>query len=608
MSIRLTINDRPVTATPGQTVLEAASAAGIEIPTLCHHPRLPEAGSCRVCLVEIEKQRNLQPACTFPVSEGLVVHTESPKVVEARVFSLQLIFSERPHYCMTCPSSGSGENTDCELQKLAYRYGLTNWMFPPDFSHRWPVDATGKHFVLDHGRCILCRRCVRACANLSANHTLGVHNRGAKTMVCADDDLPLGKSSCVSCGTCLQVCPTGAIVDKMSAFSGHETDSQRIKSTCVGCAVGCGIEAVVRDNQLLRIEGDWDASNSGLLCETGRFLSVDSRPARVNKPMLRKDDKLVEVGWEEVLTAAADKLRRGDQAAGLISPRLTNRLLAGFACFFNETLGSDQVSLLYGNVPPLDLGKHASLSDIASADRIVIIEADPLKNQKVVGYLVRRAVDRGARLLLINDHPTDLDRWASEKLPLKDISRTAVSPFAQLHYTYHLGVGGMSRVKSTVSGGERPLVMYGPGLSPTVYAGLRTLGPRTMFLPLVEGANAIGAQRIGLEVREVRGRTLYVLCGDDLPDGQPVPQAECLIVQSAYRTRWTEAADIVLPARTWTEKPGQFVNIEGRACGLTPLQKMPEAVHADLETLVLLSSKLGAPLSFDQISDICAAV
>ena len=208
--VNITVNGRQIHARAGQTVLQAAAAAGIDIPALCHHPALPPEGACRVCLVEIEKQRTLQPACTFPVSEGLVVHTETERVVAARVFALQMIFSERAHYCMFCPASGSDNTTDCELQKLAYRYGLTNWAYAPNYQKQWPVDASGRHFVLDHGRCILCRRCVRACREISANHTLGVHQRGARTLIGADDDQPLGQSSCVSCGSCLQVCPTGA--------------------------------------------------------------------------------------------------------------------------------------------------------------------------------------------------------------------------------------------------------------------------------------------------------------------------------------------------------------------------------------------------------------
>ena len=149
--VNITINGRPIHARAGQTVLEAAAAAGIDIPALCYHPALPPEGACRVCLVEIEQQRTLQPACTFPIFDGMVIQTESERVVASRVFALQMIFSERTHYCMFCPASGSDNKTDCELQKLAYRYGMTCWEHTPNYRKQWPVDASGQYFIYDQG-------------------------------------------------------------------------------------------------------------------------------------------------------------------------------------------------------------------------------------------------------------------------------------------------------------------------------------------------------------------------------------------------------------------------------------------------------------------------
>ncbi len=609
MSFEMTIDDRTVTAMPGQTVMEAATAAGIHIPGLCHHQHLPSLGACRLCVVEIERQRGLQPACTFPAAEGLVVRTETPKIVAARKFAVEMLFSERTHYCMTCPVSGGAENTDCDLQMLAYRYGMTHWMFAPDASHAWKVDATRPYFIMDHGRCILCRRCVRACASMAANHTLGVHQRGARTLIGADDDLSFDQSSCVSCGSCLQVCPTGALTDRSSAFAGRESEMTRVKTICSGCAVGCGIEVLVRDNNLVRIDGDWDAPNAGLLCAEGRFMPTQPAPPRITRPLVRREGKLLEAGWDEALEVAADSLRGADRPAGLISPRMTTRLLAGFASLFNETLGSDRVALLYGQVPPMDLGTSATLADVGTSDCIVGLGVDPLKDQKVVGYLVKRAVDAGATLLLVNDQPTPLDRLAGDRVPLKHLSPMSASPFAQLHYSYHLGAGGLSRVKAAVASAHRPVILYAPGLSPTAYAGLRSMHAKAKFLPMVRGANAMGAHRLGLTARPVEAPVTYVLLGDDSPEvGAPSPATDFLIVQSAHRNAWTDAADVVLPARTWAEKPGLLMNLEGRRQRLTPLLKEPPGVRADLETLVLLSAKLGSPLSFDLIVEMCDAV
>lgn len=595
--VNITINGRTVQARAGQTVYEAATAAGIRIPVLCHHPRLKPQGACRICLVEIEKQRALQPSCTFPVAEGMVVRTDTPAVIASRKASLHLIFSERTHYCMFCPASGSTETTDCELQRLGYEYGLDCWTYAPNYARQWPVDASRKYFVMDHGRCILCRRCIRACDEIAANHTLGLTQRGARSMVCADDEIPFGESTCVSCGTCLQVCPTGALQDRESAYLGHEAQVTRTAATCLGCAVGCGIHAITRGNHLLRVEGDWDAPNGGLLCAAGRFDVVEPTPPRILQPLIRHDGLHTEADWDEAVAHVASAFGEAHLVAGVASPRLTSESLAAFACFFHDVLESSEVALLRGEVPPLDLGTMASLRDIAESDCIALIGGNPGEHQKVLRHLIRRALDNGARLLIVNDESTSLDPWAELYLELQAISFHAASPFEKLQTTYHLRVSGMLQLRKAMEPAQRPVLLYGSGLSSTVYTALRSLPEKTRFLPLVKGANAVGAAQLGLEPHPVRGDALYVLLGDDLPDGQALPQTKFTVVQAAYRSPWTDAADVVLPAPTWAEQRGHTVNLEGRRLPVVPLLQPPESVQAPWQTFIRLSERMGRSLS-----------
>jgi len=603
-SIALTINGRAVPARPGQTVYEAAAAAGIRIPALCHHPRLQPQGACRICLVEIEKQRGLQPACTYPVSDGMVVRTDTPAVVASRKASLHLIFSERTHYCMFCPASGSGETTDCELQKLGYEHGLDCWGYAPNYGKQWPVDASRKYFVMDHGRCILCRRCLRACDEIAANHTLGLTHRGAHAMVCADDEAPFGESTCVSCGTCLQVCPTGALHDRQSVYLGHESQVTRTAATCVGCALGCGIQAITRDQHLLRVEGDWDAPNGGLLCAAGRFEVLEPKQARILQPLIKRDGAQTAATWDEALARVAEKFGGAHLVAGVASPRLTSESLAAFACFFEDVLESSEVALLSAEVPPLDLGAMASLRDVAEADCLALIGGNPGAHQKVLCHLIRRALDRGARLLIVNDESTGLDPWAELHLDLQDISFHAASPFEKLKTTYHLRVSGLLQLRKAIEPAQRPVLLYGAGLSSTVYAALRSLPELARFLPLVKGANAVGAARLGLEPRPVRGDALYVLLGDDLPDGQPLPQSEFTVVQAACRSPWTDAADVVLPSPTWAEQRGHIVNLEGRRLPVVPLVPAPASVPAHAQTLAKLAEQMGETLSSEALAQL----
>lgn len=602
--VTLTINGQTVHAYTGQTVLQAATEAGIHIPTLCYHPALPAHGGCRVCVVEIEKQRALQPSCTFPVSDGLIVHTNTPRVVEARKFVLQMIFSERQHFCMFCPASGGEHTSDCELQRLAYAHGLNCWEYAPNYSVRWPVDATREHFVMDHSRCILCRRCVRACNDLAANHALGLQQRGTRTMICADDGVPFAESSCVSCGTCLQVCPTGALMDRRSAFLGHDSDTQRTRTTCMACAVGCSIETVTREGRVIRIEGVWDAPNNGVLCVDGRFKVLDDPPPRLTAPQIRRNGSVQQVSWDEALSYVAQQLRKASSVAGLITPRSTNQCLTAFNQLFREILRSDQVALLSGSVPPLSIGAPATMQDVLSSDCVIVIGGDPLKDQKVLGYLIRRAVDHGAMLIVAAGEQTTLDDLADMTIRLlgtaEPVSAGGVQSF---HRIYHLRPDPLAQVKRQIESAQRPVVLYGAELGDEIYATLRSLPARTRFLPLVRGTNAVGAARIGLVNRPVRGQVLYVIASDEQPDGQVLPESDFKVVQASYRNAWTDSADVALPSKIWYEKTGHVTNLAGKRLPLTRSVDAPKDILNDWQTLFMLSVKMGQPLSCITVSE-----
>jgi len=608
--VTLTINGQKVIGHTGQTVYQAATDAGIFVPVLCHHPALPSHGACRICVVEIEKQRTLQPSCTFPVAEGLVVQTESPRVVEARKFVLEMLFSERQHYCMYCTASGNEHGSDCELQRLGYRYGLDCWKYAPNYTRRWPVDATRTHFMMDHARCILCRRCVRACHELVSNHTLGLQQRGTRTMICADDSVPFGESTCVSCGTCLQICPTGALYDRRSAYLGHECDTQRTRTTCMQCAVGCGIETLTRDGSLIRIEGLWDAPNHGVLCEQGRFSVLDEIPAqRIKQPLIRANGQMRQVSWDEALRAAADGLSKARTVAGLVTPRVTNESLIAFSRLFRDIFKSSQVGLLSGRTPPLGIGAAATLEGIAKSDGIIVIAGDPLKNQKVLGYMVRKALDHGARLIVASGEETGLDHLADLCIRLDvDGSAQTKTIWDSHKRIFHLRSDRLAQVKKEIDSLRSPVVLYGAGLDQELYAALRSLPAKTSFLPLVEGANAVGAARLGFSLRAVQGDALYVLAGDEQPDGRTLPEAQFTIVQASYRNAWTDAADIVLPAKAWFEKTGHLTNIEGRRLPLTRSIEAPREIVSDWATVFMLSVKLGQPLACVTVSDATAAL
>lgn len=209
--IKLTIDNIEVTVPEGSTLLEAARAAGIEVPTLCYLKGVNEIGACRMCLCEVEGARGLVTSCVFPVTDGMVAYTNTPKLRESRKRTLQLILSNHDQDCLGCQRSGN-----CELQSLCTRYGVDNTGYYDGAKSSFAIDDSSASIVRDNNKCILCRRCIGACTNLQSIGVIGTNNRGFDTYVGTTFDLPLSETSCVNCGQCIVSCPVGALYEKDS--------------------------------------------------------------------------------------------------------------------------------------------------------------------------------------------------------------------------------------------------------------------------------------------------------------------------------------------------------------------------------------------------------
>jgi predicted molibdopterin-dependent oxidoreductase YjgC len=303
--VNVTINGQKIQAQAGQTILEVAESAGIKIPTLCHHPALEPIGACRVCLVEVARQRTLQPSCTFQVTEGMEVLTHSPKVEDARRFVLELILSDHPLDCMTCEQAGH-----CELQDLAYEYGIQQTRFP-GVQHEYEIDESNPFYIRDYDKCILCRRCVRACNELNGVEAIGVIQRGFDSKIGTAFDGLMQDSVCEFCGMCTEVCPTGALVPKMRQHQGRSWEFSKVATTCPYCGVGCQFYLNVKDDRIVDVTSKWNApANHGWTCVKGRFgWDFVHHPDRLTKPMVRREKggELEEVTWDEALDFVASR-------------------------------------------------------------------------------------------------------------------------------------------------------------------------------------------------------------------------------------------------------------------------------------------------------------
>jgi predicted molibdopterin-dependent oxidoreductase YjgC len=284
MPIALTINGQKVAAEEGTTILEAARDVGIHIPTLCHHPDLSNVGACRMCVVSVEKQRGLQTACTTPVSEGMVVDTQSEDARATRKFLLEMLLSDHPNDCMTCEVNG-----DCLLQDLVYDYDVA-WPEYSGLRHTYPIDPDPNPFIfIDRNKCVLCSRCIRACQEIQNRDVWSFAHRGFDTKLVAGADQFLLDANCEGCGQCVAYCPVGALYDKMSLKTARAPRVSKIRTTCSYCGVGCNFDLNVRDSRIVRVTSSPDAPVNGMaLCVKGRYgYDYVHHPDRVTRPLVR---------------------------------------------------------------------------------------------------------------------------------------------------------------------------------------------------------------------------------------------------------------------------------------------------------------------------------
>jgi formate dehydrogenase major subunit len=641
--VQITINGKQMEVPEGTTVMRAAEMAGIYIPRLCDHKALTPYGGCRLCIVEVQGVRVPMASCTLPVNQGMVVNTETEALNKSRKFVLSMLFSERNHFCPFCQVSGG----DCELQNAAYHEEMTHWPIQPGWNN-FPVDTSHPYFVLDNNRCILCRRCVRACAEMAGNFTLSVAERGAKSLVVADTDVPLGESTCIKCGSCVQVCPTGAIIDRISAYQMHDKDLTEVKSTCNGCSVGCSIKVFVRDNRIVRIEGDWDGSvNRGVLCEHGRYDAVTESRKRITKPMIKKNGKLEPVSWEEALKAVSTKLaplasdKNGIAAAA--STRLSAETLTAFKDLF---AGSQLVTSLEEGMPTASVMKFAEkqgafegkLDMLRTADTVMCIGANAGNTHMVAGFMFKRNLPKGTHVINIDPAEDALDDIASisiknkpgsdlalilglqaivvkeglERRPMSisdvdaridDAVRTTGIPFEKL-----------AQAARMLANAITPVILFGKGITAQrdeclveeLYKLAVLVGAidqeRNGLLSVKGLTNSTAAALLGLDqVFELDGqKAVFVAVGDDKVSPsfmKRVSKAPYLVVQASYESNLTEQADVVFPVTIWAEQEGTYVNLDGRIQNTTKVLAAPETVRDNLAVISELAAQMNISLN-----------
>ncbi|MEV6301226.1 formate dehydrogenase subunit alpha [Actinoplanes sp. NPDC051861] len=423
-TVSLEVDGLPVTVPEGTSVMRAAASCGIDVPKLCATDSLEAFGSCRLCLVEIDGRRGTPASCTTPVTDGMRVSTQSPKLEKLRQGVMELYISDHPLDCLTCSANG-----DCELQDMSGTVGLRQVRYGYDGANHLDekTDTSNPYFDFDASKCISCSRCVRACGEVQGTFALTIEGRGFGSKVSAGGT-DFMSSECVSCGACVQACPTATLQEKSVIQLGMP--SRSVITTCAYCGVGCSFKAELRGAELVRMVPYKDGgANEGHSCVKGRFaFGYATHPDRVLTPMIRPTitDEWQPVDWDTAIAYTAARLRdiqsRHGVASigGITSSRTTNEEVYVVQKMIRAAFGNNNVDTCArvchsptGYGLKQTFGTSAGTQDfrsVAKSDVIMVIGANPTDGHPVFASRMKRRLREGAKLIVVDPRRIDLVR------------------------------------------------------------------------------------------------------------------------------------------------------------------------------------------------------
>lgn len=641
-TVRLRIDQQLVEVNAGLTILEAARTVGLYIPTLCAHEQLLPFGGCRLCVVEVDGMRGFPTACTTPVAEGMVVRTHTAQLQQLRGEILRLILSEHPAGCLICNEREecrdyvgtirkAGVTTgcrycpndrQCELQELVERLGINDIGYPV-YYRGLRVEKEDPFYDRDYNLCVLCGRCVRVCQEIRLANTLSFNQRGRHTVIGPAFHRTHLQAGCEFCGACVEVCPTGALAEKFRKWEGKA--ERQVSTTCPLCGLGCQLRLEIKQGEVIGSLPDRDPlGNDGQLCVKGRFCVAElvTTRQRARRPALRRDGAYVDVDWERALREVGARLNacRPEEFGMVVSADHTSEHLYMAFRFAREAMGSRQADTparwYYGPSLWAYLGLFARSVPLAALRRagvLVCVGLDTRFALSVVGVELRRARQRGARIITVNagEHNLSLvaDIWlrpqpGQEPETLLELAGM-LKEAASTHEGAPVAAGGeLRKAVALLRNATRPVILVGPefvqGPAPSrLVEGVQQLaevcGAGVMPLPI--GSNFLGAMVLGGWAEEVvdqqaseydqasppyapgepgRGELLRLdleglaerrlkvlyLVGENV--AEPHRFAEFVVYQNCYLPGPDCDADVVLPSATFSEVDGTFLSGDGR--------------------------------------------
>jgi NADH-quinone oxidoreductase subunit G len=583
--VNLTIDGHKITVPPGTLIVEAAKKVGIEIPVFCYHHKLDPVGACRLCLVDFSPgPPRPQTACTTPVSEGMVVRTQSAMAVQARADILEFELVNHPLDCPVCDKGG-----ECPLQDFTFRHGYpTSRIDGPRLHFKKPIPLSD-NIALDRERCVLCYRCTRYYDEVAWEQELTVAQRGVHSVITSQFDRPLASNFS---GNIIDLCPVGALTSRVWRFESRPWDMTHSESVCSKCAVGCNVTLWQRRGQLVRVTSrENDDIDEGWICDRGRFDYTDvNDPERLRIPTVHG----ARATWADALTTLADGIKGKGSKLGISLPQdLTNeegflfgRLLAG-------PLRGAMVKMHGRTALPPPAGDQLMIKDIDDARVIVIVASDIENDVPIVNLRVKKAVSkRGAKLIVIHPDGVDLDRHHGTVHIRNEPGAAAVEVRKLADHALLREPGGPVAV------------LYGDGRgredAADLVAACTELAGKVgaKLMPLYRGTNERGSLALGVAGWDsLDGVEALLSWGPPPTAGVPAKARFFAAWDHLPRPEYKDAA-VVLPATSFAERQGSYTNLEGRVQFLRPAVEAGPPLKESWEVLCELGAALGLDLDY----------